>query len=251
MTYCETILADFAFSCKSIGDGVLYVESPFTYGFDGQMVGSYLIGADKPLVKITDNADLMFQAMVSGVAPRRSTSKMVRRIAESHGLEFSDEGEMFAYAKQDEIPSLMARLVEASIKSADVLGGIIAKDVSKFEKIVGARLRAVYGKSVKANFLETGASGHQLRFPFAIIGENSSSVSLIQTISSFEERPHWASVYNTVGKMLDVKGANEKIGRFAVLEHAQSEQVAQAKKVLSQAATVLMFSSDFEIPLAA
>lgn len=251
MTHCESVLAELAFRCQSVGNDVLYVESPFAYGFDGQLIGGYMIRKQGDQVKITDNADLMFQAMVNGVVPHKATAQKVRRIVEKQGLELSPEGEIFAFAKEAEIPALMARLFEASIRSADVLGAAITKDVSKFEKVVGKRLRTVYGNRVRANYQEVGASGHQLRFPLAILAQDGAASALIQTVSSFDGTPHWASVYNTVGKMLDLKEANGDIQRFAVIEPAGSESLAQAKKVLSQATTVLLYEPDMELPLQA
>ncbi|MEK6788607.1 MAG: DUF1828 domain-containing protein [Pseudomonadota bacterium] len=251
MTHCENVLAELAFRCHAMSNDVLYVESPFAYGFDGQLIGGYMIRKHGDQVKITDNADLMFQAMVNGVAPHKATAQKVRRIVERQGLELSPEGEIFAFAKEADIPALMARLFEASIRSVDVLGAAITKDVSKFEKVVSKRLRIVYGRRVRANHQETGASGHQLRFPLAILAQDGCASALIQTISSFDGVPHWASVYNTAGKMLDLKQANADVQRFSVIEPANSESLAQAKKVLSQSTTVLLFSPELELPLLA
>lgn len=247
MTECSALLAGLAFNCRSVKDGVLYVESPHAYGFDGQLIGGYLIDKPNNKVKVTDNAGLLFQAMVSGVNPHRSTASRVRRIAESHGLELSQDGEIFAFAKPEDVPALMARLFETSIKAADLLGNMIDRDVSKFEKTVGVSLRKVYGKAVRSGYKETGASGHQLSFPLAIV-INGSARALVQTISSANGQPNWASVYNTVGKMLDLKGANEEVKRFAILQTASSEGTAQAKKVLSQSATVLLFENKMSLP---
>lgn len=250
MMNCDTLLSSLAFRCNPVSDSILYVESPHTHIFDGQLIGAYLITLPSGDIKITDNADLMFHAMVHGVKPHAATATKLRKLACKHGIELAPNGELYAMASPANAPFVAARLFEASIKIAESCDQIRSRDVTKFEAVVGKRLRAAYGRRVKANQEVMGASGHTLRFPF-VVYETPDSPAFVQPISAFEDKPYWPSVYNTVGKMLDLKNARRSSLRYSIMQGANSDGAAQAAAILSESTTVLTFSDHLLLPMAA
>lgn len=250
MMNCDTLLSSLAFRCNPVSDSILYVESPHTYVFDGELIGAYLITLPSGAIKITDNADLMFHAMMHGVKPHAATASKLRRLASAHGIELSSEGELYATSSPAAAPFVAAKLFEASIKIAETCNHIRSRDVSKFESIVGKRLRTAYGRRVKTNQAVVGASGHTLRFPF-VVYSTPDTPAFVQPISAFDDKPYWPSVYGAVGKMLDLKNARPSSLRYSIMQPAHSEGVAQAAAILSESTTVLTYSPDLLLPAAA
>lgn len=247
---CDLILQDLHFQCRPVSDSVFYVESPFSHGFDGDLLGAYVISFGDGMIRVTDNADLLFNAMVNGVTPSASSGKRFRIVAEKAGISLSDDGELYAVGSAADASALTARLLEASIKIADACTNMRTHEGSRFEAIVGKRLRAAYGARVKAKPEIAGATGHILRFPF-MVESDTAPPAYVQSISSIENHPHWVSVYSAVGKMIDLRNASPDVGRFTIMENASEESLTQARSILSESSSVLVYSDDMLLPIAA
>ena len=121
-----------------------------------------------------------------------------------------------------------------------------AKWMPKFSRL---RFRAQVGRTlaeaVGANRMVKGAkaqgsSGHTADFAFAVRSATSTSMTYIEPIALKAGRKvDWTQVYQTHGKMSDVKMADARNARLVILEDgATAEEFKKAVAILEQSAAV-------------
>ncbi|CPM09271.1 Uncharacterised protein [Bordetella pertussis] len=85
-----------------------------------------------------------------------------------------------------------------------------------------------------------GSSGHTADFAFAVRSATSTSMTYIEPIALKAGRKvDWTQVYQTHGKMSDVKMADARNARLVILEDgATAEEFKKAVAILEQSAAV-------------
>ncbi len=206
------------------------------------MIGAYVQDLGQGRVRITDNADTLFHAMTMGVAPNATKAAKLATIAAECHFALSESGELHTSCTQADVPYYMARFIEAASQISQACDLWRPAPISKFEKIVSRALRSGFPKRVKRDFEIQGASGHELKFQFAL-DVGSTHPKIIQTVSAQDGTPHWLSVYSTLGKMVDLKNAAPQTRRLVILESANPQDLSKAASALAESASVLVFST--------
>jgi len=241
---CTQISTQLGFQCSSIREGLSYVQSPLTLAFDGLLIGAFVQDIGRGLVRISDNADILFTAMTHGMAPNAKRAKRFSAIAQESGISLSDNGELYTTCPEGQAGFYIARFIEAASRIGNACDDQLIIPVSKFEKTVGRALTTGFSKRFKRSFALVGASGHQLVFPF-VIDPGTPQQRIIQTISSGKSgKPSWGSVYGAIGKMGDLKNSGDKTRRIVVMQDGDPDTVQQATIALAQTASIIIYKSD-------
>lgn len=240
---CNEISTQLGFRCKPVGDGLLYVQSPLALSFDGQLIGAFVQEIGRGLVRITDNADILFCAMSHGLTPNAKRSQKFSTIAAESGFSISEAGELHAVCPKDLAGYQLARFIEVASRLGDACDDALVPHVSKFERLIGSVLARGFEKRLKRSVTLRGASGHQLAFPF-VIDVGLPGQTVIQTIASGRGgKPNWGSVYGTVGKMGDLKNSGDRSKRTVVLQQGDPEVIQQACVALAEHASIIIYES--------
>lgn len=222
----------------------MYVQSPLTLAFDGLLIGAYVQDIGRGLVRITDNADILFTAMTHGIAPNAKRAKTFGAIAQQSGLSLSENGELHTTCPADQAGFYVARFVEAASKIGNACDDQLVVPVSKFERTVGAILAKRFKKRMRRQFSLVGASGHQLTFPF-VLNPGTPSQMIIQTISAGRDgKPNWASIYGATGKMGDLKNSGDTTHRTVILQDGDPDAIQQATVALAENASIIIYTGD-------
>src|SRR5690606_27134152 len=140
----------------------------------------------------------------------------------------------------------VARFIEAASRIGDACGDMLTVHVPKFQRRVGGLLSKRYKDRMRRDFLLSGASGHQLSFPF-VLNPGAEDQMVIQTISAGSVgRPNWASIYGTVGKMGDLKNSGDRTKRTVILQRGEEESTQQAMVALAETASIIVFDGNEE-----
>lgn len=235
---CETIIANLGFECQALGDEVLRVWSPFTYGEDGELIGLYVEQLHDGY-RVTDNAESLMHASMMGV--RLSDKRFTALRRASHGVDISDGGVISAMANRDSLKDAVASVLNASLAIGhfETLWKPRVRSET-FNKVVGDLLEAELGDKVKREVGVLGASGHQIELPIAIV--TPTMTTFIQPIAaSSDDTVDWNNVYSGFGKMMDLKSAGAN--RVTVLEDAANDdELPRAQTLLAMSSTVVKFS---------
>lgn len=238
---CAELGNAFAMTCVPVRDGLFYMESAITVPYDGNLVGAYVEDVGRGRVRISDNADTLFHAMTAGVAPSAARGKRLATIATERHVQLSEAGELYVACDACDAPYYLARLVEAALAISYACAQWQPAGETKFERVVGQALRAQFKKGVKRGFEVQGASGHQIKFPFALLSDTASP-QVIQPISASGDSPYWPSVYHAMGKMIDLKNAVPAARRIVVLEPTDELEMSKAATALADAASVIIYT---------
>ncbi len=240
---CANISPQLGFHCTQVGDGLLYVESPLTLAFDGLHIGAFIQDIGRGLVRITDNADILFTAITHGISPNAKRAKRFGQLAGLSGITLSDGGELYTTCPAEQAGFHLARFMEAASRIGNACDDLAVTPVSKFERQVGGILSKRFKGGVRRNVLLIGASGHQLSFPFALARADSHPM-VIQTIAANGGKPNWASIYGAVGKMGDLKNSGDPTRRVVILQTGDPESTQQASIALAETAAVIVFDGN-------
>ncbi|WP_407314955.1 DUF1828 domain-containing protein [Pseudomonas sp. nanlin1] len=213
-----------------------------TVPYDGNLIGAYVEDIGRGRVRISDNADTLFHAMTVGIQPNAARGRRLAAIAAENHVHLSDDGELFVACDEQNAPFYLAQMIDAAASISYACSQWQAVSGSRFDRIVSAALKQTFPGQVKRDFTIVGASGHQLKFPFAI-GVGTSELQLVQTISAVSGSPHWPSVYQTLGKMIDIKNAIPGIRRTVILEAAEQNELSKASSALAECASVLVYKT--------
>lgn len=230
--------------CQPVADGVIYASTPLAMPFYGNALGGYIQDLGNNRVRISDNADTLFEAITHGVKHSRDRALHIKELAKSFGMEFTDFGELAVVCSLDKVDYFFSRFIEASfaLASSTLDWHPAHKKSGAFRRAVSSILTREYKERLTKNVKVTGSSGHQLVFHFAIDSEKPEE-RLIQTISSSNSCVDWGVVYGTLGKLIDVSRVSEA-KRLVVIESVDGDELANASTLLSEKATVIPFTDD-------
>ncbi|WP_404462959.1 DUF1828 domain-containing protein [Vreelandella aquamarina] len=245
---CMLIKEALGYQCTPVKEGVFFLNSAFTHGYDPESLGAYVVDNGEGKLTITDDGNQLFTAQTHGVniTPRRI--KKLDELLSAYQLSIKHTGEVTGTCREDEVGHFLARYFEASIRLTDAISEMFPGAPKSFEDRVGDILiKGMDRNRVTRNFTTVGSSGHQLTFPFAI-DVNTDHAKVIQPISTRGQDPRWSTVMQTLGKLVEFKQAHESTTAFVVLEPgANPEGAAQAKAALVKYANILEFSSDNQL----
>jgi len=202
-----------------------YLESNWAFPNDGTLIGAYIVAADGGRVRITDDGDIVFNAVTAGADVTRGRGNRYRELAERFGLTLDDDGVISTTCEVSELPYVVARYMQAVSAIAQASLKHRPKDSERFERIIGTLLEARFGRRITRRPEIVGISGHQLRFPFGL-DLDSNKPALIQTISADDDQTSWKSVYEAGGKFSDIRSVRPQLRLIAILESAKDTEKA-------------------------
>lgn len=116
---CERLAQMLGFECRPLTESLISVATPFSFA-DGEAIGFYLDDQQTNVV-VSDNGDTIFHLRGVGLdLSDRRRWKPIKQIAESHGLELLDSGEIRASAVREASSGLIARYVAAMLDIASM-----------------------------------------------------------------------------------------------------------------------------------
>ncbi|WP_177325215.1 MULTISPECIES: DUF1828 domain-containing protein [unclassified Pseudomonas] len=217
-----------------------------TVPYDGNLIGAYVEDIGRGRVRISDNADTLFHAMTVGIQPTASRGRKLADIAADNHVHLSDDGELFVACDKENASFYLTQIIDAAASISYACSQWQVASESRFDRVVSDALKKSFPGKVKRNFTITGASGHQLKFPFAIDVETP-EIQVVQTVSAVNGVPYWPSVYQALGKMIDVKNAIPSIRRTVIFEEAAANEISKASAALVECASVLIYSTPAQL----
>ena len=231
---------------REVSSDAAYLESPMVLPEDGSHIGAYLTRIADGTVRITDDANTLFHALTYGVSPNAARGKYLKAIAEQCGVSLSDDGEVYAICRQEELPYYLPRFLEAADRIAFASHGYRPAPSSAFEMMLARVLTKAFPERLRRNFRVHGASGHELSFPF-VIDVDRDEPKFLQLVAAQDGKANWSSVYQALGKMTDLKNnLVQRSRRLVILESVPTKDVGQATTALADAANVLVFTNATE-----
>lgn len=249
---CLQIKETLGYQCTPIKEGVFFLNSSFTHGYDPESLGAYVVDSGNGRMTITDDGNQLYTAQTHGVNLTAHRCKKLDDMLAAYRLSITADGEVAGTCKTDEIGHFLHRYFEASIRLSDAIWEMFPGAPKSFEDKVGDILKkGIPARRITKNFTIQGASGHQLTFPFAIDAQTDHA-KVIQPISTRGQDPRWSTVMQTLGKLVEFKQAHESARAFVILEAgARSEGSQHAKAALVQYASVIKHDNENLIHLLA
>lgn len=241
---CAELSTQLGFRCKPVREGLMYVESPLSLSFDGMLIGAFVQELGRGLVRITDNADILFTAMTHGIQPHAGRAKTFSLMAKENGFELSDGGEIYATCPSDQAGFHLARFMEVASRIGFACESALAVTPPRFETKVGKVLSRRFGKRMRRSFSVAGASGHQLTFPFVLDQGTDHQMAILTIPSGTKGKPNWGSIYGAVGKMGDLKNSGDPTIRTIILQDGDEQSIQQATVALAEVASIVIYDGN-------
>jgi Tfp pilus assembly major pilin PilA len=224
------------------GEHAIRAISPMTLGLDGQHAAFFIAHPDESTFYLTDACETAMHASSYGID---LAAKRIDILNETPGVSlahFDRDGAIVASGPNEQ---LQEALWDA-VKLAMALSFQCAKWMPKFSQL---RFRAQVGRALAAGVgvnrmvkgaRAKGSSGHTADFAFAVRAASSTALTYIEPIAlKAGKKMDWTQVYQTHGKMSDVKMADARNSRMVILEDgASAEEFKKAVTILEQSATV-------------
>jgi hypothetical protein len=237
---CSEIISSLGFHCKELADGALRLWSPFTYGRDGQVIALYVEPTNSGYL-ISDNAESFMHASAMGATLSKSRMQAIRSIAGANA-EVTKGGEIVASASDATLGSAVVGVLNAALAVSHYERQWVPRSPTAFSEAVGRVLESIAPDRLKRNVIITGASGHEMRIPFAVT--KGLETTYIQPVAYGDGAVDWSHVYRGLGKMLDLKNAGiaEHSRTIIVEDVPDDEDIDKSVTLLSNAASVVYFS---------
>lgn len=224
------------------GERTIRAIAPMTLGLDGQHAAFYIAHPDPDSFYLTDAGETAMHAAVYGI---ELVPKRLETLNQTPGVTLADFDEYGAIVASGPQSQLQEALWDA-VKLAMALSFQSGKWMPKFSRLrfraqVGRTLTEALGaKRLLKGARAHGSSGHAADFAFAVQAETDSSLTYIEPIAlKAGKKMDWTQVYQTHGKMSDVKMADARNRRMVILEDgASAEEFKKATAILEQSSTV-------------
>lgn len=250
---CNLLAKATQWACAPAGSNAILAHAPITIGNDGQHVSFYVMEDTPGHFYLTDAHSTIQHAIDHGAKP---TVARLQKVAKTPGAlyaKLAQDGEITAEADASSLNFALWDALRLAMAISDNEAAWVPKTrQERFAAQVAKTLRA----KLPANTVVTkprlpGVSGHQIEFPLGILLPNGGGICAIQPVGvSDDHRVDWGHVYQSFGKLSDLKRASAEgfPNRVVVMEvGASNEEFGRATTVLSEAARVLLFedSRDF------
>lgn len=224
---CNWLTNNLGFECREVKtlrhEPAIAVDTPFSFA-DGEAIGLYLIDHNGS-TRITDNGDTIAHLINMGLGyhdGRRWSG--LRHRAESHGLNLSDEGEIYALGPSTEPDRLISKYLTGILSIVDLEREALAApaDVHVFAEEVEMLLRVWRPKAkIKRNAKVRGQSSKLHTFDFQV------DHTLVDAIS-----PHALSSGSLLRKAGDLKSSSDADAYdiMAIIDDRHDPEAAKAER---------------------
>lgn len=242
---CIQINEALGYQCTPVKEGVFFLNSAFSYGYDPESIGAYVVTNGQGSITITDDGNQLFTAQTHGINITARRVKKLNELLSPYHLSIKETGEITGSCLENEIGGFLTRYFEASIRLSEAVSEMFPDAPKSFEDRVGDILtKKVDERRITKNFTTHGSSGHQLVFPFAV-DIDTDHMKVIQTISTRGLDPRWPTVMQTLGKLVEFKEVYEDTQALVVFEPGASvERTKQVKAALVKYASIIELDND-------
>ncbi|MBV7486479.1 DUF1828 domain-containing protein [Bordetella sp. BOR01] len=223
------------------GERAVRAVTPVAMGLDGQHAAFFIAQPDDHSFYLTDAGEAAMHAAAYGVD---LNAKRLEQLNQAPGLGLARFDKTGAIVASGPAGQLQDALWEA-VKLTTALSFQCGQWMPKFSRLrfraeVGRTLAEAVGDRLVLGAKAQGSSGHRADFAYAVRGATSAALTYIEPIAlKAGKRMDWTQVYQTHGKMADVKMADSANSRLVILEDgASAEEFNKAVSILEQSATV-------------
>ena len=237
---CSTVISQLGFECHPIGE-TMRIISPFTYCDDGEHVGAFVREVNGRFL-ISDRCDALMNMEARGISITKKRLAEIKSLLHREGTELNNRGEIIGWATENNIGNVTANIIRAGILTSTLsVDWHQPVQGEKFESIVIDYLYHSMPKGlIQLKDNVTGMSGHQITIPVTL---KTTEPKYIFT-SSIKHGGSWNSAYSLLGKLIDLKNANDTLNnRFVIVDsEAIGEQMQQLSLLFNESSHVLPFS---------
>src|SRR5690606_35985219 len=215
--------------------------TPVAMGLDGQHAAFYVAKPDDQTFYLTDAAEAAMHAATYGID---ITAKRLAQLNSAPGLSMARFDKTGAIVASGPAARLQDALWDAT-RLVSILSLQCSQWMPKFNRLrlraeVGRTLAEAVGDRLVQGARARASSGHMADFAYAVRSASGSALTYIEPIAlKTGKKMDWTQVYQTNGKMADVKMADAANGRLVILEDGASpEEFNKAVSILEQSATV-------------
>lgn len=216
------------------------ISSPFTLADDGELLAFSITKPTPDTFILSDNHQAAMHAASFGIILEKSKLAALNKTVGVYSAAFSDSGEITASGSIDTLPFAVLDAVKLAMALSFNYSRWLPKyNVMRFRAAVAKALKeSISESSISTDYPVTGASGHIIKFPFAVKRKDGGKV-LIETIATDDRKINWDSVYKTHGRLSDVKRIDEANKRLVIMESSEEEEnFNRAASFLADTATV-------------
>ncbi|MBQ0955953.1 DUF1828 domain-containing protein [Serratia symbiotica] len=237
---CSTVISKLGFECHNIGE-TMRIISPFTYCDDGEHVGAFVREINGRFL-VSDRCDAIMNMESRGISITKKRLEEIRTRLHKEGAELNERGEIIGWATEQTIGYVTSDIIRA---------GILASSISldwhqpvQTEKFEGVVINYLYNTDLK-EFISLrdnviGLSGHQITIPVTL---KTTEAKYIFT-SSVKCGGSWNSAYSLLGKLIDLKNANDTLNNRYVIVDSDSigDQMQQLSLLFNESSHILPFA---------
>lgn len=237
---CSTVISQLGFECHPIGE-TMRIISPFTYCDDGEHVGAFVREVNGRFL-VSDRCDALMNMEARGISLTKKRLDEIRFLLHREGAELNERGEIIGWATESNIGAVTSDIIRAGILASTLsIDWHQPVQAEKFESMVIDYLYHSVVKdviSLKDNVI--GMSGHPITIPVTL---KTTEPKYIFT-SSVKHGGSWNSAYSLLGKLIDLKNANDALNnRFIIVDSdAIGDQMQQLSLLFNESSHVLPFS---------
>lgn len=246
---CTTLAQATQWECSPAGHNAMVVHAPVTLGQDGQHATFYVLEDSPGHFFLTDAHGTIQHAMDHGAKPTVARLSKVSMTPGAMFAKLSKDGEITAEGDSSVLKNALWDALRLALAiSAQEVAWLPKTRQERFATQVANTLRSkLPAGSVLFKPKLQGLSGHQIEFPLGVLLPKGGGICAVQPVGvSDDHRVDWGHVYQSFGKLSDLKRASSKesINRVVVMETgASNEEFGRATTVLSEAARVLMYEN--------
>ncbi|MEK6418449.1 MAG: hypothetical protein V4801_02515 [Burkholderia gladioli] len=246
---CRDIATAMNWACTPVGSRTLQIHAPVSLGLDGQLASFYLMEDSPGRFFLTDAQSTVSHAIDHGAKITPSRLKKIAEVPGARHASLAEDGEITASGENAELRFALWDALRLALAISDnEVAWLPRSRHERFAAQVAKNLRAELPRgSVVSKPRLVGVSGHQIEFPIGVVMPEAGSIIVVQPIGVSEDhRVDWGYIYQSYGKLADLKKATPKNinNRVVVMESgAPADEFGRAATVLSETARVLTFEN--------
>lgn len=237
---CSTVISQLGFECHPIGE-TMRIISPFTYCDDGEHVGAFVREINGKFL-VSDRCDALMNMESRGISLTKKRLDEIRNLLKREGADLNDRGEIIGWATENNVGAVTSDIIRAGILASTLSTDWYQPVQSeKFESIVIDYLfHSMAHNIISLRDNVVGMSGHQITIPVTI---KTAEPKYLFT-SSIKHGGSWNGAYSLLGKLIDLKNANDALNnRYVIVDSdAIGDQMQQLSLLFNESSHVLPFS---------
>lgn len=203
MNACSLTMRQLGFECRILTETISFVQSPFTYVDDGQVIGAFIQSLDNNRFKVTDDANALFNMEGRGINITNTRFNQMKQTLLNQGIDLTAQAEIVCYATEDNLAQAVQNVIKGGV-IVSTMGINWYREIpqNKFEQHIIRQLRQadLPYKMLLKNKMD-GLSGHQITIPITLLNDRSSKIIFTTDVKA---EGSWHEAYTVLGKLADI-----------------------------------------------